>query len=97
MTPPPLPDVPAAQQGAAPAGAERPGPTLASGDVMVQAPPSPEPAPTLQVGDMVVKPRRVEPQILQKNDVGEFIAEVRKMSEATFGEVLEASLELGEP
>ena len=96
VTPPPLPDVAAAQQGSAPAGAARPGSTLTSGDVLVQAPPSPEPAPTLEVGDMVVKPRRVEPQLLQKDNVGEFIAEVRKMSEATFGEVLDASLELGE-
>jgi hypothetical protein len=81
--PPPLPRAPST------------GEVPSANEVVVQAPPSPEPAPTLQVGDMVVKPRRVEPQILLKDNVGEFIAEVERTQPATFGEVLDASLSLG--
>lgn len=95
--PPPMPIEPAQAEAEAPRPQGPPPlPDQAAGEVRVEPPPSPEPAPTLQVGDMVVKPRRVEPQILLEANVGDFVTEVQRVAPATFGEVVDASLELGD-
>ena len=62
-------------------------------ELLVDTPATPEPAPVLQ-GSEAVAPRQVQPQIVLTAKVGEFITEIEATASRSFGDVLDASLEL---